>query len=220
MGRISKYRNRFLILFTFGFLISFGHVPGVFNDRAYAQTESAEIVFWRSVEKMETLEGYMAYLDKYPDGEFAPLAAVKIKSLIPTSPQTQQPKSNQPAVDASRGKSVEIGSIPGKYKMKLFWKKGEYSSYHVDSLTCETYITVRNDLKVPETKITCPSTRGPDSPWYYRGEVQDTGKVEKFKVWHAYGLGEYYLKGNVQKMQSNRKSKSAWNLFVEMTKEQ
>lgn len=44
---------------------------------AFAASES-ELEFWRSAERAGQTEDYRAYLDRYPDGEFAPLARNRI----------------------------------------------------------------------------------------------------------------------------------------------
>ena len=42
-------------------------------------SDPIELAFWKSVETGDSPEEYQAYLDKYPDGEFAALAAIRIK---------------------------------------------------------------------------------------------------------------------------------------------
>lgn len=48
-----------------------------------AQVDKAqvEVDFWRSVERLDTADAYVAYLEVYPQGRFAPLARIAIKKL-------------------------------------------------------------------------------------------------------------------------------------------
>jgi len=51
---------------------------------AHAQTDpSAEITFWNSVKDSKNPAEIAAYLDKYPNGTFAPLAKIRLESLKP-----------------------------------------------------------------------------------------------------------------------------------------
>lgn len=51
---------------------------------ALAQSEtSAEITFWNSVKDSRNPAEIAAYLDKYPNGTFAPLAKIRFESLKP-----------------------------------------------------------------------------------------------------------------------------------------
>ncbi|TXJ26433.1 MAG: DUF4189 domain-containing protein [Afipia sp.] len=55
--------------------------------RGAAQTDSsAEITFWNSVKDSRNPAEISAYLDKYPNGTFAPLAKIRLESLKPKSP--------------------------------------------------------------------------------------------------------------------------------------
>ncbi len=52
-----------------------------------AQTDSsAEITFWNSVKDSRNPAEIAAYLDKFPNGTFAPLAKIRLESLRPKTP--------------------------------------------------------------------------------------------------------------------------------------
>jgi adenylate cyclase len=51
-------------------------VPAVDADTA------VELTFWESVRDSDNPDMYEAYLEKYPDGEFAPLAKVRLEELL------------------------------------------------------------------------------------------------------------------------------------------
>jgi len=54
---------------------------------AFAQTDSsAEITFWNSVKDSRNPAEIAAYLDKYPNGTFAPIAKIRLESLKPKTP--------------------------------------------------------------------------------------------------------------------------------------
>ena len=50
------------------------------------QADSAEIVFWQSIQDSDNPDMFRAYLKKYPDGEFAFIAELKIKELSSDAP--------------------------------------------------------------------------------------------------------------------------------------
>jgi hypothetical protein len=55
-----------------------------------AQTEiSTEITFWNSVKDSRNPAEIVAYLHKYPNGTFAPLARIRLESLKPKPPAEQ-----------------------------------------------------------------------------------------------------------------------------------
>lgn len=51
------------------------------NNKIMDSKGASERVFWQSTEKENSIEAYQAYLKKYPEGEFVPLAQVKIDKL-------------------------------------------------------------------------------------------------------------------------------------------
>lgn len=215
-NNFHKSKNRVRKTFNVAMLSVFLLGAGVsVSTHSFAQNKTAEIVFWESVEKMNTIDGYLAYLEKYPKGDFSSLAAVKIKSMIPanSSPTVKQ-ENPKDAVSSSAVSS----SVPGEYKAKFHWKKGAYNSYYTEELFCETVIKIEENYLIKEKKITCPYDRQPTTEWYFRGEANKEGKIPKSKVWHAYNIGEYYMSGNTNKIQSNKESKSWWNLYIDLQK--
>jgi hypothetical protein len=68
----------------------FAHTaPGI------AQTDSsAEITFWNSVKDSRNPAEIAAYLDKFPNGTFAPLAKIRLESLRPKT--LRRPLNNGP----------------------------------------------------------------------------------------------------------------------------
>ena len=59
--------------------------------------DSAEITFWDSVRDSKNPDELKAYLDAYPNGKFAPLARIRIKSLGGTAPAAAQPEAKPQA---------------------------------------------------------------------------------------------------------------------------
>jgi len=48
-------------------------------------TRALELAFWKSIEDSTSAAAYKAYLDKYPQGAFAPLARIKLDELTKTA---------------------------------------------------------------------------------------------------------------------------------------
>src|ERR1041385_6555369 len=46
-------------------------------------TRKAQLDFWNSIKDSKKSEDYQAYLDKYPDGDFADLAKLRLKKYAP-----------------------------------------------------------------------------------------------------------------------------------------
>ena len=53
-----------------------------------SQEAAYELAFWDAIKDSTQAEVYEAYLAQYPDGPFAALARIKIKSLTPKDTQT------------------------------------------------------------------------------------------------------------------------------------
>ena len=103
--------------------------PGA-NDEAQsspvrlAQTNSPEVTFWESVRDSEDPAEIEAYLETYPNGQFAPLARIrldKLKQSTPTTapgkgPEKPQAESSEKAPHRELGRqelSVKIGEAAG-----------------------------------------------------------------------------------------------------------
>lgn len=57
------------------------------GNQTSAKKKDAEIVFWETIKDSSDAEDFKAYLEKYPDGEFAALAKNRLKSLGKSSPK-------------------------------------------------------------------------------------------------------------------------------------
>jgi hypothetical protein len=178
-------------------------------------SDESDSLFWRSVEEIDTIEGYLAYLEKFPEGIFSSLAAIKMKSKIGNLHNEETSKNGT----EEKIQNLEEVSVAGRYKAKFLWKKGAYNSYSASSGFCETIIEIRDDFKINEKIITCPGVAGrAESQWYYRGTANKEGEIPEFKVWHAYGTGEYYMMGNVNKISVKKENKIWWNLSIILEK--
>jgi hypothetical protein len=78
--------------------------------------DSAEVAFWESVRDSKNPDELQAYLDAYPDGKFAPLAKIRIKSLGGTAVESQpeakpqaESKSAKPAGDTKKKAAQKKG---------------------------------------------------------------------------------------------------------------
>ncbi len=70
-----KLRGNFLVIM----LLALAFVLPV--NQTFAQSSQAEIEFWQTVKNSQDPSELQAYLDVYPQGEFAPLARIRIKKL-------------------------------------------------------------------------------------------------------------------------------------------
>lgn len=83
----------------FGAFVVFGSVQG----RAQ-QADSAEVTFWNSIKDSKSAAEYKAYLSRFPNGTFADLAKLRVKTLeapaIP-APVAAAPAAKLPSAGAS-----------------------------------------------------------------------------------------------------------------------
>lgn len=50
------------------------------------ESASFELSFWDSIKASDSIDDYRAYLGKYPQGQFAPLAEARLRRLVPSKP--------------------------------------------------------------------------------------------------------------------------------------
>lgn len=184
----------------------------VFGLTSVKADDSAEIVFWKSIEKIDTLEAYRVYLDRYPNGSFSMIADIKIRNLTKRSEekQTNNASGNMPTVSKK---------IPGAYKAKFRWIKGKHNHGYggKQTFTCDVDLVIDAQLSVPERKIQCPGWAG-YTEWYYRGKFNPDGTVKTFRVNHAYGTGRYSLMGSTKGMKPRKINNLWWNLYIDLEK--
>lgn len=87
-----------------------------------------EMTFWESIRDSKNPELFQAYLEQYPNGQFARIARIRIAELVGTSrPERNNPlekpkadaSANRPAESSSRGANNNVGetvtAIPRRY---------------------------------------------------------------------------------------------------------
>jgi len=77
--------------------------------------QSAEVVFWKSISSSTDADDFVAYLERYPHGVFAPLARNKLKRMGVVILVPKAPPKPQPAVVPSKP-VANNGSIEGVYR--------------------------------------------------------------------------------------------------------
>ncbi len=93
--------------------------------------DSSENIFWRSIDKKPSVEGYSTYLQQYPQGHYAPIARYKIKQLNAHSLSRKSPTVAQQGKLIVRsnvyGDSVFINGVnKGSSRLELQLKPGRY----------------------------------------------------------------------------------------------
>ena len=61
--------------------------------------QDSELDYWNSIKDSKKAEDYQAYLDKYPNGNFADLAKLRVKKYAPAAPAPAAAEPAAPAVD-------------------------------------------------------------------------------------------------------------------------
>jgi Flp pilus assembly protein TadD len=75
---------------------------------AGGDTRKAELDFWTSIKDSEKAADYQAYLDKYPDGDFADLAKLRIKKYAVSAAEAASPPSVPAAGSTEDPRLAEI----------------------------------------------------------------------------------------------------------------
>jgi len=83
--------------------------PGqIAQSDAGTDTRKAQLDFWNSIKGSKKAEDYQAYLDKYPDGDFADLAKLRVKKYAPPPPTPAAAPPEPAKPDAVDPQKVEI----------------------------------------------------------------------------------------------------------------
>ena len=72
--------------------------------------EPVELAFWTSVREADSTAAYGAYLERFPDGDFAPLARLRLHELEPP-PAPEPPAETEVAVATPQAPALDAGSL-------------------------------------------------------------------------------------------------------------
>jgi tetratricopeptide (TPR) repeat protein len=97
--------------------------PPVFGDETaplqIAQAES-ELDFWNAIKDSKKAEDYQAYLDKYPNGNFADLAKLRLKKYAPVPAAAPEPPPPDPQqADIAAWNAIKASRNADDYKAYL-----------------------------------------------------------------------------------------------------
>ena len=81
-----------------------------------AQEKAVEIAYWNAIAESNDVAAYRSYLDKYPNGDFAALARLRIDSLS-TPPEPPAPVSISPSFDCARAFKPDEIAICGSARL-------------------------------------------------------------------------------------------------------
>jgi hypothetical protein len=108
---------------------------GIFANDAGEKTEQ---LFWQSIEKNPSTLLYCDYLEKYPQGEFSGIAAVRVQDSV--CPQSTADKAAPPATALASGN--EVTSVESIVKVKLNATKPNGKAWDILNGKPDVYITV------------------------------------------------------------------------------
>ena len=95
------------------------------SGAAAVGSEAIELAIWQSVETTEDTAEYQAYLDRYPNGTFAPLASTRVAD--PSTSVASEPESHQ--VELAFWDSVTDSDDPEMFEAYLTkYPDGEFKS--------------------------------------------------------------------------------------------
>ena len=90
------------------FLVACGGAPSGEDEAANSEggaataTDSAvEVEFWQSVKDSDDADQLLAYIKKYPEGQFIELAEARLKSLNDSEPEAEESAANPPGAAAA-----------------------------------------------------------------------------------------------------------------------
>jgi adenylate cyclase len=97
--------------------------PGIPTDPPAADSTALDLAMWETVSDSGDVEGFLHYLQRFPEGEFAEIARDRITALSQAPPQT--PQVVAPAVEADTAvelsfwESVRVSDNPDMYEAYL-----------------------------------------------------------------------------------------------------
>jgi len=68
-------------------IMAIENVGEVMSSNSSLEDHTVEVEFWRSIQNTDDAEEYLIYLEKYPEGNFAELAKLRIKKLDGVNPE-------------------------------------------------------------------------------------------------------------------------------------
>ena len=139
------------------------------------ERRATELAFWESVRGSTHPADYQAYLEAYPNGQFAALARVRAAKKPPTEVAALAP---QPA-DASPQQVVPLTSFDGRWRGAIKEWSGPAASFHCP-------LNAKFDMEISNGKISGKYRAAPSSANFFRGSVNKFGG---FSV----SFGEYSL---------------------------
>ena len=93
--------------------------------RSSANSIVVELEFWQTVKDDDSLEMYQAYLQSYPNGQFASLAISRIEKLTP-KPKSEEGKKKDSEIELEFWRSVQDSDDPDLFQAYL----DEYPNGH------------------------------------------------------------------------------------------
>jgi hypothetical protein len=97
--------------------------PGIPSESRAAESTTLDLAMWETVSDSNDVEGFLHYLDRFPEGEFAEIARNRITAL--SQAPSEMPQIVVPAVDADTAvelsfwESVRVSDNPDMYEAYL-----------------------------------------------------------------------------------------------------
>src|SRR3954468_21482281 len=120
----TAFFSGFLVATALLMLPALADSPAVSTEIAQAAPDSSgsELDFWNSIKASKKAEDYQAYLDKYPNGNFADLAKLRLKkyasAAVPAPTPVPAPVDQQQA-DIAYWNSIKTSKKADDYKAYL-----------------------------------------------------------------------------------------------------
>ena len=151
----------------------------LFATPVVASDPSVEVVFWQSISSSTDADDFVAYLERYPHGVFAPLARNKLKRMDVVVLAPKAAPKPQPAVVPSKPDNT-VNSLDGVYEA---W-----------STTCRYKIKMVVDGGKIEGHVEYPHIGHVDNE-FYSGRMAPDGR---FRV-DIFGAGSLFkFEGSLQ----------------------
>jgi serine/threonine-protein kinase len=158
--------------------------PAPVESRPAAKAEAnQEALFWESVRSSSNPAELKAYLDKYPEGTFAPLARARLDTLsVAAAKAPAEPKLNIPPRAGSEQATLRV---PPRVDANRY--DGRWTAH----LACDAFMeqkAFRRDYPIEfrggETQI-ASGTPGQPGSWLMRGRVGDDDRLRLVGSGHA-----------------------------------
>jgi adenylate cyclase len=161
--------------------------PGIASSSLVGDTEEIEVelALWDSVKDSESAAELDMYLERYPDGPFAPLAHSRRDALIAASREASPPEPSEALLEVELAYWESVKDSGNRIELEAYL--GRYPEGEFVALAKARLETLQEALAEP-----VPEQEASESELAFWNSVKDSGNTEMFRAYlHKYPNGTF-----------------------------